>query len=231
MTRDRTTEQVCSFFFLAALCLHCCTWAFSSCSRLGLLSSCCARASHCCDFSCCRVQAPDWLASVTAACGLSCSAACVIFLDQGSNCPCVGRWILNHWTTEVLSECSCSSSFKDTAMPAIKWSPSISHWGMLKDLKSWVLKYINIYQLIHRSSIYPSLLRMATPGKCLLGKIFYHFINQTPLAGTSGKEPSCQSKRLTDSGSVPGSGRSPGGWHGNLLQHSCLENSMDRGAW
>ena len=32
-------------------------------------------------------------------------------------------------------------------------------------------------------------------------------------------------------GSIPGSGRSLGGGHGNPLQHSCLENSMDRGAW
>ena len=34
-------------------------------------------------------------------------------------------------------------------------------------------------------------------------------------------------------GSVPdtGSGRSPGGRHGNPLQYSCLENSMDRSAW
>jgi len=32
-------------------------------------------------------------------------------------------------------------------------------------------------------------------------------------------------------GSILGSGRSPGGGHGNPLQHSCLENPMDRGAW
>ena len=32
-------------------------------------------------------------------------------------------------------------------------------------------------------------------------------------------------------GSIPGSGRSPGGGHGNPLQYSCLENPMDRGAW
>ena len=32
-------------------------------------------------------------------------------------------------------------------------------------------------------------------------------------------------------GSVPGSGRSPGEGNGNPLQYSCLENSMDRGAW
>ena len=33
-----------------------------------------------------------------------------------------------------------------------------------------------------------------------------------------------------DLGSIPGSGRSPGGRHGNPLQHSCLENLMDRRA-
>ena len=30
---------------------------------------------------------------------------------------------------------------------------------------------------------------------------------------------------------ISGSGRSPGGGHGNLLQYSCLGNSMDRGTW
>ena len=34
-----------------------------------------------------------------------------------------------------------------------------------------------------------------------------------------------------DTGSIPGSGRSPGGGHGNPLQYSCLENPMNRGAW
>ena len=36
---------------------------------------------------------------------------------------------------------------------------------------------------------------------------------------------------VRDSSSIPGSGRSPGGGHGNLLKYSCLENPMDRGAW
>ena len=34
-----------------------------------------------------------------------------------------------------------------------------------------------------------------------------------------------------DLGSIPGSGRSPGGGRGNPLQYPCLENPMDRGAW
>ena len=36
---------------------------------------------------------------------------------------------------------------------------------------------------------------------------------------------------IRDKGSIPGLGRFPGGGHGNLLQYSCLENPMDRGAW
>ena len=34
-----------------------------------------------------------------------------------------------------------------------------------------------------------------------------------------------------DEGSIPGLGRSAGIGNGNPLQYSCLENSMDRGAW
>ena len=43
--------------------------------------------------------------------------------------------------------------------------------------------------------------------------------NQPANAGDSGGK-----------GSILGSGRSPEGGHGNPLQYSCLENSMDRGA-
>ena len=36
---------------------------------------------------------------------------------------------------------------------------------------------------------------------------------------------------IRDVGLIPGSGRAPGGGHGNPLQYSCLENPLDRGAW
>ena len=45
--------------------------------------------------------------------------------------------------------------------------------------------------------------------------------------GLSGKESTCN---VGDSGLISGSGRSPGGGHGNPLQYPCLENPMDRGA-
>ena len=41
------------------------------------------------------------------------------------------------------------------------------------------------------------------------------------------KESVCNAE---DPGLIPGSGRSPGGGHGNPLQYSCLENPMDGGA-
>ena len=36
---------------------------------------------------------------------------------------------------------------------------------------------------------------------------------------------------IRDAGSIPESGRSSGGGHGNPLWYPCLENPMDRGAW
>ena len=45
------------------------------------------------------------------------------------------------------------------------------------------------------------------------------------------KNPLANTGDVRDLGSVPGSGRSPGGRHGNPLQYSCLENALDRGAW
>ena len=48
--------------------------------------------------------------------------------------------------------------------------------------------------------------------------------------GSVGKEPVCNARDARDMGSIPGSGRSPREEHGNPLQYSGLENSMDRGA-
>ena len=59
--------------------------------------------------------------------------------------------------------------------------------------------------------------------------IYIHIYVGFP-GGSSGEEPPCQ-HRGHSAGSIPGLGRSPGGGHGNLLQYSCLENPMDRGAW
>ena len=48
--------------------------------------------------------------------------------------------------------------------------------------------------------------------------------------GAGGKESACNAGDL-GLGLIPGLGRSPGEGNGYPLQYSCLENSMDRGAW
>ena len=52
-----------------------------------------------------------------------------------------------------------------------------------------------------------------------------------PQVALAVKNPPASSGEVRDTGSVPGSGRSPGGGHGDPLQYSCLESPMDRGAW
>ena len=53
----------------------------------------------------------------------------------------------------------------------------------------------------------------------------YAYLDPT---GSDGKASACN---VGDRGSSPGSGRSPGEGNGSPLQHSCLENPMDGGAW
>ena len=49
--------------------------------------------------------------------------------------------------------------------------------------------------------------------------------------GTVVKNPPASARDTGNVGLIPGPGRSPGGGFSNPLQYSCLENSMDRGAW
>ena len=73
--------------------------------------------------------------------------------------------------------------------------------------------------------------------KCFVSGSLFLFLNWSIVAlGVSRatlvvKNPPANAGDLRDAGSIPGSGRSPGGGHDNPLQYSCLENPMDREAW
>ena len=77
-----------------------------------------------------------------------------------------------------------------------------------------------------------------TWGPSRIGKINRAFLaGLTPIwgysqyRGWSGSEVKASAYNEGDLGSIPGSGRSPGGGNGNPLQYPCLENPKDRGAW
>ena len=58
--------------------------------------------------------------------------------------------------------------------------------------------------------------------------IYYGSLYQVALGG---RNRLANAGDTGDAASIPGSGRSSGEGNGSLLQYSCLENSMDRGAW
>ena len=55
--------------------------------------------------------------------------------------------------------------------------------------------------------------------------------NSNKISSPKKKKKERNAENAQDTGSVPGSGRSPGGGNGKPLQYSCLENPMDRGDW
>ena len=62
--------------------------------------------------------------------------------------------------------------------------------------------------------------------------IFINNLSRVKIGGFPGSSDSKESAcNAGDPDSIPGSGRSLGERNGNPLQCSCLENSMDRGAW
>ena len=97
-------------------------------------------------------------------------------------------------------------------------SPSICHEVMGPDaivLLFWILSFKPAFSLsfspASKNSLVPlGFLPLGFPG------------------GKCGEESACNAG---DQALIPGSGRSPGEGNDNLLQHSCLENFMDRGAW
>ena len=61
-----------------------------------------------------------------------------------------------------------------------------------------------------------------------VGTIFISWTSQVALVV---KNPPGNAGDIRDTGSIPGSGRSPGGGPSNPLQYFCLENPKDRGTW
>ena len=94
--------------FLAALGLRCCAWAFLSCCEQALLSSCGVQASHCSSFSFCRARTLGYerFGHCSTQAKESCCTGLSALRHVGSSqtrdrtyVPCIGRWILNQWTT------------------------------------------------------------------------------------------------------------------------------------
>ena len=102
------------------------------------------------------------------------------------------------------------------------------------------LKADSINSITQEQWVEPRKTRLFLPGKVQKNKL----PSLCPEAGSvftswilgisrfpGGSEGKASAYNARDPGSIPGLGRSPGEGNGNPLQYSCLENSMDGGAW
>ena len=143
---------------------------------------------------------------------------------RGQTCvPCVSRQIPNHRTTKEVHR-----DFKSRNNRTGWFRVCVSKWE-LRERKPWRKIMKILYwapewegRVFGRPGscwvLWDPLRGCWPPGGCVHWQGF--------PSGSDGKESTCQCKRL---GSSPGSGRSPGGGHGNPLQYSCPRNPMDRG--
>ena len=146
--------------------------------------------------------------SVAVAHGLGYSKACGIFPDQQLN-PC-----LLHWQADSLP---------------------LSHQGSVVYVFLHTLHACSTPHNMYRHSMFFIIFAF---NDYLLSKMFrwegslyiYHtiFIIWCFPGGSVVKNPPANAR---GSDSIPGLGRCPGEGNGNPLQHSCLENSMNRGSW
>ena len=132
------------------------------------------------------------------------SVSCISYVS------CIGRQILYHWTTR---EGHKSFNFCQVYRPQTV-SPSSS----LKKIINEIEHFLWLAQSVEHET--PNLSFMGL--SLTLGDVFGF------PGGSDGKESACNAGNLD---LIPGLRRSPREGNGYPLQYSCLENSMDRGAW
>ena len=94
-------------------------------------------------------------------------------------------------------------------------------WDMPFEMSSWVQWREQLNKLINEKHLEKCLAQIKQSVNLSWGFQVALVVKNLPASAGD----------LRDEGSVPESGRSPGGGHGNSLQYSCLENPMDRRAW
>ena len=103
-------------------------------------------------------------------------------------------------------------------------APGVQGQGLLPPQEFWPYQSLFLASCSWRSEgLFGQSFSVASPIQAVRG---------LPCRGfPGGSDGKASGFNVGDPGSIPGSGRSPGKGNGNPLQYSCLENSMDGGAW
>ena len=98
-------------------------------------------------------------------------------------------------------------------------------WILYKSIES------EVTQCVGKGNSQPPNHLVATSFPPLLRLLLFPFLKVRPTMYSMVKNPAASATANPKAGLIPGLGRSPGEGNGDSLKYSCLENSMDRGAW
>ena len=148
--------------------------------------------------------------------------------------------VINIWVSQVAKMVKDPPAMWETWIQPLGWEDplgegmathsSILAWRIPKDRRPWRARVHGSQSLGHDWVTQHSTQHMEGYSKvthestCV--NIYMHKLGFP--CKVSGKEPSANAGDIRDTDSIPGSGRSTGGGHGNSLQYFCLENSRDR---
>ena len=139
-----------------------------------------------------------------------------------------------HWQTQTMcyQTCTCKLTGKSQTQCRAEWSEPPDQWSRQRDTVK--VKNAFISQEWCLASHKPFFQTWPKPRRDTSKNSSMFLKTSITVIGLprwlSGREPTC-SAGDRDLGLIPGSGRPPGGGHGNPCQGSCLENPMGRGPW
>ena len=105
------------------------------------------------------------------------------------------------------------------------WMVSLTQWTTETQ---WTLNHLQLQKMVKNREIQHAAVHGVTRSHTWLSDWVTKTNSVTGFPGGSDVKSACSAG---DHGSIHGSGSSPGEGHGYPHQYSCLENSMDRGAW
>ena len=153
--------------------------------------------------------------------------------------PCARACQCQCWCTALTAQ--DAGDLADTVLPLTLWLlPSrfsrvwlfATPWTVpARLLCPWIRQAILEWAAIScsRGSSRPRDRTWVSWGSCIADRFLITWVPWGSFPG--GSDGKASAYNAGDLGSIPGSGRSPGEENGNPLQHSCLENPVDGGAW
>ena len=131
-----------------------------------------------------------------------------------------------HWAVRTNSEVTSITNFSNSASKTLTYSFAMKQQQVEKSFQNSCFVHGLCPFLLRTPFLRLSLISL-NPNLLLPLALSRGILRAFP-GGSVGKESACNAR---DSSLIPGLGRSPGEGNGNLLQHSCLGNLMDKEAW